>query len=255
MTLQEAESILRDTSFHDRWNPDGAIDSTATAERVRSEAEKALSAVDRALGIVRSDCGRRFFVNSCIEDARRLSVLRQREIRGILVTADEVIRIERVNRSRDGRKNEETGPSVKFEFRTPAGARRDPSAPAPKAGRAEHAPVAVKPARPKAPSEPVDVKPAQVREPAVPERIPGSRTTADPTDRSAMEAANEAWFDEKQRAAAERLRDADGRAAENRRKREEKQTDIRRRTEEREAAQRRYEARQQEHESGIAKFF
>lgn len=266
MTLSEAEGVLRNTSFYDRWSPEGALDSPKTAERVHEEGETHLSTVEKAVNIVRSACYERFFVNSCIEDARKLSFLRQREIRSVMLAADEMVRLDRAARAREGKGKDPT--PIQLQHRRAA--ESSPSDMKPATQKAPSAPVGTHQAKPKAPAEPMnirpakvktpsastDIKPAEVKEPGVPERIPGAKNESNVTkDREAMEAANEAWYAEKQREAAERERQTQERIEKNRRDREAKQADLKRSTEERQAAQKRYEEHQQNRESGLAKYF
>lgn len=252
MTLSEAEGVLRNTSFYDRWSVDGALDSPKTAERVRAEAETHLSTVEKAVNIVRSACYERFFVNSCIDDARKLSFLRQREIRSVMLAADEMVRLDRAERAREGKGKEPT--PIQLQHRP--GTASSPTDRKPATPKAPAEPMNIRPAKVKAPSAPTDIKPAEVKEAGAPERIPGAKSEPNaPKDREAMEAANEAWYAQKQREAAERERQTQERIEKNRRDREAKQANLKRQTEERQAAQKRYEERQQHRESGLAKYF
>ena len=96
----QAEKVLADRSFYERWKEPSAIDSVKTAAQVKSDAEGVLKQIEEALAVQRSWCGKKFFVNSCIDDARRASFDREREVREIIVAADEIIRLDRVEKMR-----------------------------------------------------------------------------------------------------------------------------------------------------------
>ena len=96
----QAEKVLADRSFYERWKKPSAIDSVKTAAQVKSDAEGVLKQIEEALAVQRSWCGKKFFVNSCIDDARRASFDREREVREVIVAADEIIRLNRVEKMR-----------------------------------------------------------------------------------------------------------------------------------------------------------
>ena len=255
----EAEKYLADTSFYERWSAAGAIDSPATASKVKNAAEKELERIGRAMKDVQQVCVRRFFVNKCEDDARRISFERQREIRRVIVAADEVIRADRVRRTEERRaKNaaQERAEPVRIAPKAVKTDRPDPVKLAPKRPGDSPLPQVMPPAKVREPSAPAGIKPAEVKPAAAPDLIPGSQTGVSPdAGRSALEKANEDWYAQKQQDAARRAKAAEERAEKRRLDREAKQKRFEKSLEERSAAQQRYEERQQNRESGLAKYF
>lgn len=255
----QAEKYLADTSFYERWSAAGAIDSPATASKVKDAAEKELDRIERAMKDVQQVCVRRFFVNKCVDDARRISFERQREIRRVIVAADEVIRADRVRRTEERRaKNaaEERVEPVRIAPKEVKTDRPDPLKLTPKKPGASPLPQAMSPAKVREPSAPAGIKPAEVKPAAAPDLIPGSKAEVSPdADRDALEKANEDWYAQKQKEAAQRAKAAEERAEKRRLDREAKQKRFEKSLEERSAAQKRYEERQQNRESGLAKYF
>ena len=206
----QAEKVLADRSFYERWKEPSAIDSVKTAAQVKSDAEGVLKQIEEALAVQRSWCGKKFFVNSCIDDARRASFDREREVREIIVAADEIIRLDRVEKMRAEQEKNALEP------------RREPMRIAPKTVKTDPPePMHITPKSVKAPSQPIDIAPKTVKEPsapvewekktvkdasvphgmngktvkdaAAPTPIPGSEMPHDAaSERAAAEAANEA---------------------------------------------------------------
>lgn len=270
---EKAQTVLNDTAFYDRWNAKGAIDSPDTAAKVKDAADKELSRVERAMKDVQAACTEKFFVNKCIDDARRLSFSREREIRRVIVAADEVIRAERVRKMEENRAKNAAAkrePPMKISPKEVKNDRPEPIRIAPKKpsepslpmkldgadGRKASEPVDLKPKEVKAPSEPAGIQPKEVKDASLPALIPGSKVEVSPdAARKDLEDANEAWYAEKQAQAVERQREAEERAKKRRKDREAKQQQFEKSLEERSEAQKRYEDRQKEKSSGLAKYF
>ena len=153
----QAEKVLADRSFYERWKEPSAIDSVKTAAQVKSDAEGVLKQIEEALAVQRSWCGKKFFVNSCIDDARRASFDREREVREIIVAADEIIRLDRVEKMRAEQEKNALEP------------RREPMKIAPKTVKTDPPePMRITPKSVKAPSQPIDIAPKTVKEPSAP---------------------------------------------------------------------------------------
>ena len=148
----QAEKVLADRSFYERWKESSAIDSVKTAAQVKSDAEGVLKQIEEALAVQRSWCGKKFFVNSCIDDARRASFDREREVREIIVAADEIIRLDRVEKMRAEQEKNALEP------------RREPMKIAPKTVKTDPPePMHITPKSVKAPSQPIDIAPKTVK--------------------------------------------------------------------------------------------
>ena len=145
-------------------------------------------------------------------------------------------------------------------------------------------PMHITPKSVKAPSQPIDIAPKIVKEPsapvewekktvkdasvphgmngktvkdaAAPTPIPGSEMPHDAaSERAAAEAANEAYYAQKQLEAQKRMEEAAELAAKRKADREAKQQQFERSLDEREAAQKRYEANQKERKSNLMQYF
>ena len=232
---QAADQILHDDSFYRQWSAEGAIRTLEMAEKVKDEAKALREKIDRALDDRRAWCNTRFFVNACLDESRKLSFTRDREIRQILIAAEDVLRAERTRRITE-KVNEQ------------------------RADRPE--PLKIGKPHLKAPAEPMSIgkRPA-----ALPESEPVGHVgkTADDVRDShekarqarEQEAANIAAFEKKQREAAQRMAEAESKAAERRASREEHREQFQKKMQERLEAQERYERKQQEKESGLKKYF
>lgn len=270
---EKAQVVLNDTAFYDRWSKAGAIGSPAEAEKVKDAAEEELDRIERAMKDVQAACTEKFFVNKCIEDARRLSFSREREVRRVIVAADEVIRAERVRKMEERRAKqaaEKREPPMKIAPKEVKTDRPEPIRIAPKTPAAPSEPMkfdragekdppkpaGIAPKSVKAPSEPAGIAPKEAKEASAPDLIPGSKAEVSPdATRAELEAANEAWYAEKQAQAAQRQKEAEERAEKRRKEREAKQQQFEKSLEERTEAQKRYEERQKEKSSGLAKYF
>ena len=229
-----ADLVLNDDSFFKKWSQKGVIKSPEMAETVKKEAESIRNRLDDALDDRRAWCNTRFFVNACLDESRKLSFTRDRELRQVIVAAEDVLRAERTRRI-----------SEKLDER--------------RADKAE--PVKVSKPRLKAPVEPMNFgRHEGGATPAASDHV--GQTAEDVRENNhranlarEQEEANEALYEKKQREAARRLAEAESKAAERRRSREEHRERFQKKMEERIEAQERYERRQQEKDSGLKKYF
>ena len=255
----QAEKVLADRSFYERWKEPSAIDSVKTAAQVKSDAEGVLKQIEEALAVQRSWCGKKFFVNSCIDDARRASFDREREVREIIVAADEIIRLDRVEKMRAEQEKNALEPRREPMRIAPKTVETDPPEPmhiTPKSVKAPSQPIDIAPKTVKEPSAPVEWEKKTVKDAAAPTPIPGSEMPHDAaSERAAAEAANEAYYAQKQLEAQKRMEEAAELAAKRKADREAKQQQFERSLDEREAAQKRYEANQKERKSNLMQYF
>lgn len=255
----QAEKVLADRSFYERWKEPSAIDSVKTAAQVKSDAEGVLKQIEEALAVQRSWCGKKFFVNSCIDDARRASFDREREVREIIVAADEIIRLDRVEKMRAEQEKNALEPRREPMKIAPKTVKTDPPEPmhiTPKSVKAPSQPIDIAPKTVKEPSAPVEWEKKTVKDAAAPTPIPGSEMPHDAaSERAAAEAANEAYYAQKQLEAQKRMEEAAELAAKRKADREAKQQQFERSLDEREAAQKRYEANQKERKSNLMQYF
>lgn len=255
----QAEKVLADRSFYERWKEPSAIDSVKTAAQVKSDAEGVLKQIEEALAVQRSWCGKKFFVNSCIDDARRASFDREREVREIIVAADEIIRLDRVEKMRAEQEKNALEPRREPMKIAPKTVKTDPPEPmhiTPKSVKAPSQPIDIAPKTVKEPSAPMEWEKKTVKDAAAPTPIPGSEMPHDAaSERAAAEAANEAYYAQKQLEAQKRMEEAAELAAKRKADREAKQQQFERSLDEREAAQKRYEANQKERKSNLMQYF
>ena len=196
--MQAAEAVLADHSFYNRWKDEGAIDSAKTAEKVKSGAEAELALIEKSVSDMRRWCLTKMFVNACTDDARRAAFKREREVRSIMVAADDVIRADRTRQIRERREANEGKEKKPMEIGKPH-------------IKAPAEPMKVAPAVPKAPSKPMAVGERTLTPPdASSDRHIGqtaedvARNQAKAAEREAQEAANLKAYEEKQREAANR---------------------------------------------------
>lgn len=62
----QAEKVLADRSFYERWKEPSAIDSVKTAAQVKSDAEGVLKQIEEALAVQRSWCGQKFLSTAAL---------------------------------------------------------------------------------------------------------------------------------------------------------------------------------------------
>lgn len=229
-----ADLVLNDDSFFKKWSQKGVIKSPEMAETVKKEAESIRNRLEDALDDRRAWCNTRFFVNACLDESRKLSFTRDRELRQVTVAAEDVLRAERTRRITE--KLDEQ-----------------------RADKAE--PIKVSKPRLKAPVDPMNLGRHQPDAKSSGAEHVG-QTAEDVRENNQrahlareQEEANEALYEKKQREAAQRLAEAESKAAERRRSREEHRERFQKKMEERTEAQERYERRQQEKESGLKKYF
>ncbi|MGN1150458.1 MAG: hypothetical protein ACI4SY_07105 [Sutterella sp.] len=193
-----AEAVLADHSFFNRWKEEGAIDSVKTADKVKSAAEAELKLIDKSVADMRRWCLTKVFVNACTDDARKAAFKREREVRSIMVAADDVIRADRTRQIRERREANEGKAKKPIEVGKPH-------------TKAPAEPMKVAPAVPKTPSKPMTVSERRPASPEVdPDRHVGrtaeevARSQAEAAERQAQEAANLKAYEAKQREAANR---------------------------------------------------
>lgn len=310
--MKAAEAALADHSFYERWKEPGRIDSPKTAEKVKEEGDAQLKLIQQSVADMKKWCLTTFFVNACADDARRAGFKREREVRNIIVTADDVIRADRTRQIEARRAENEAKPKKPMAIGKPH-------------TKAPAEPMKIAPAEPKAPSMPMELgkreakdavagdarhigqtaedvernraraaevraqeaanvkayedkqleaanrpskeaptpmKPRTVREATEPTDMHVGQTAEDVTanqaraeERRLQEDANTAAFEKKQRKARERLEKAEAEAAKRRAEREARKANLDQSLKERTEAQERYEARKDERESGLAKYF
>ena len=90
-----AMAVLGDHAFHERWSAKESIRTGEEADRVLSLADDELKRIHEAVKNVRPWCQKKFLVNACIDEARKLSFEREREVRSIMNAANDVKRAER----------------------------------------------------------------------------------------------------------------------------------------------------------------
>lgn len=241
---EAAFSLLKDDAFVRKWPAEKRFTSEEEADQAVDEGNRAIDAVDDALSDARAYCNTKFLVNACYDDARKLSFERKREIRRVIVAAEEFKRDLRTQAIEKRRAEAQAEPP-----REPV--RLSPKTVKPAPEPVELAPKEVKPAKaPSSLNRSSSAEAAAEREAAGPEAAAQAEA-----DRAAQEAANERWYADKQAKAERRMKEAQARAEKRREQREAKQQKFEENLAEREAAQKRYEERQTKKESGLAKYF
>ncbi len=263
----EASVILNDKHFFTHWSAPGALDTLEKAHEAKKAVDEQTRRIDKALAEETKQCYDKFFVNSCIEDARRASYERQREIRQINNEAERIIRADKTRQIQERRAAaaaEEKTPPMKPNPNAaiPQDAQRTPgSTPSPKAVREPSKPVSVAPKQVREPSNPVDLKPKSVKapsQPSVTENKAIERTEKERHDaalKKAEEAKNQAEYAKKQRELNERLANAKKVAEEKKQERLAQKEDFEKSTRERQEAQERLKASQGSSNSSLSKFF
>lgn len=246
---EAADAFLADDSFYKKWTAKGAISSPEVAETVKETAQGEIDRLKAALADKRAWCSTRFFVNACLDEARKRSFTREREFRHVIVEADAVIRAERTRRIQARRA--ETRAQTHEPLDVERAAVREPSNPigiAPAQPRKEHAPLEIGAKTPRKASEPVGEHIGMSSEDV-------KKRSEAAAERAAQEDANLAAYEKKQAEARERLKNAEETAAKRRAEREKREAEFNKTLKERTDAQKRYEARQGERDSGLAKYF
>ncbi len=168
---EAAQRVLEDTRFYEEWGKPGRIRTAKDADEAIRRGNDALDDVDAAFEDVKDACMLRFLVNSCIGDAKKLSNERQREIRSVIVTAEELKRSIRTRSIEERRAKAESAPKkapLDIRPKEVKKERPEPMRIAPKAVKEKKVPLDVAPKSVKAPSEPVDWKPREPREASAP---------------------------------------------------------------------------------------
>lgn len=241
----EAQDVLEDHTFYDAWKGEGRIRTVDEAEEVIKKGERELARIKKAVDDVRLHCYEKFLVNRCIDQAKRLSYEREREVRRLMTRAQDVVRTARNAELKAERAAEAAKPAPE-PVTLPKPLLKEPSEPiefVPRERKAPSEPVRVAPKTPKAPSEPLSIEP----------KTPGSEAATD--ERARLESENEAYYNAKQLEAKKRMDEAEATAAKRRAEREAKQKKFEESLKEREAAQQRYEERRKSQDSGLAQFF
>lgn len=277
LTLEQrgeaADRVLSDTSFADRWGAKGAIPSAEVAEKVKKEGESLEKAVDRAFAEKKLACTEKFLVNRCVEQARRAAFMRKKEIRAVVVAADDMIRAKRtedLEKKRAEQRADVTMPADMAGSGGEAGSAAAPQRSGHIGRTAEDVERSSERAAERRSREAANLKAYEQKQKEAAER---AAKTPKPTSHigltaeeaagrgsaaeaaKAEEGANEKAFAEKQAEAAERRAQADGEAQERRRKRLERQKNAQENLKQREEAQQRYEAQKKEHKSGLEAYF
>ncbi len=229
-----ADLILNDDSFYRKWSKPGAIKTVEIAEKVKKEAEAIQDSLDVAVSDSRAWCNTRFFVNACINEARDLSYDRNRELRQVIVLADEVLRVDRTRRIAEKLEAQRAEKPEPIKMRKSHV--KESESPLNLGRRSADGKIK--------PSEHVGQTAEDVRENNERARLAREQ-----------EEANIALYEQKQRETAARLAEAEAKAAQRRATREKNHERFQQRMKERTEAQERYERKQQEKESGLKKFF
>ncbi|MFU0841798.1 MAG: hypothetical protein ACFWTZ_04210 [Burkholderia sp.] len=270
---EAADKVLNDTSFADRWGAKGAIPSAEVAEKVKKEGEDLEKAVDRAFAEKKRVCTEKFLVNRCVEKARRAAFQRKKEIRAVVVTADDMIRAKRTQDLEKKRAEQRADVTIPADMAGSAGDSGASSAPH-KTGHIgqtaedverNNARAAERRSREAANVKAYEKKQKEAAERAakVPKPTAHIGLTAEEAAKKgsaaeaakAEEGANQKAFDEKQAEAADRRSKADEDAAARRKKRLDRQKNAQENLKQREEAQQRYEQEKKEHKSGLEAYF
>ncbi len=249
LSEEAAQAVLEDDSFYRQWSAAGALKTLDDAHHVKEGAEAQLTRVQNALKDMQAACYEKFFVNSCIEDARKLSFSRERELRQVRNAADAIIRADKT------REIQQRRASNALEEKTPP---MKPRTVEPKSPTAPNAPRA-KSVREK--SEPTGIAPKQPREAKAPEPVHNTalerveKREAAAAEKRAQEAENEARYAKKQAEAEARMKEAEKRAAERRADRQAQKANMEKSQKEREEAQQRLQEQQQQNRSSLSKYF
>lgn len=230
-----ADAVLADDSFHQQWGQTGAIDSVETARRVKKEAQEGIETVQKAFQERRRACYSTFLVNRCIDQARRQAYDRDRELRAIVIQADDVLRADRTRRLQQERKAREAQTKKPMHMRavTPKKPRSMPVGSSARKTRDASAAVS-----------PVGQSAKDVQE---------HRQKA--LERRAREESNLARYEAKQAAARERMAKAEAEAAKREAARRENQASFEATLKARRDAQAAYEKNGNKKESTLSKFF
>ena len=239
---EAAEVVLKDDSFYKSWDASRVISSVNQAEELIARTEELRERLDEALETRKAYCRTKFFENACTEDAVALANERRRELRKVEVAARDAVRRANTAEIKKKRAEEAAKPPKKPveyspKLKTPA------------------EPIDYSPRAPREKSAPMNLAPKQTKESSTPDSLdPKSVRDLDAAQREALEKKNLEYYEAKQREAAERKDQADERAQKRREERLERRARFAETLKEREEAQKRYEEKVQNKDSGISKF-
>ena len=178
-----AMAVLGDHAFHEKWSAKESIRTGEEADRVLSLADDELKRIHEAVKNVRPWCQKKFLVNACIDEARKLSFEREREVRSIMNAANDVKRAERTAAYEKKRAEALAEPKREPMKVTPKTV-KEPKAPPmklePKSVREKREPIELAPKSEREPSKPASLKPKEAEAP----------DAAAQADREALEAEN-----------------------------------------------------------------
>ena len=245
IAYKEAQGVLEDRSFYDRWKDAKTFRDAKEADGVEEDARDRLRALERAMKDVEAYCNEKFFVNHCIKEGRDKSYERRREVNQIIIKVNDYRHALNVERMQDRH------------LRRPASK-----------------PMNIEPARVKEPSRPMDIAPKAPRKPSEPMELgERKREASDPVNlsndraadvakrqaeaeaRRAQEEANLQAYEEKQARAKIRQEKAEAMAEKRRKERLERSREFNETVEERRAAQERLEERRRNKDSGLTGYF
>lgn len=252
MTEEQAQAVLEDDSFFRHWSTPGTLETVPQAEEAKKEAQRVSANLETALKDMTKVCYDKFFVNHCIDEARRLNMTREREVRQISNQADSIIRAEKTREIQERRAK--AAAEVKEPPMKPNGgdakkpkAPKEPSPVTPKTPKAPSTPSGFTPKAPQPASEPMKVDNTAAQ------RVKEKQDEA--AAKRAQEEENVKRFEEKQRAAKARLESAESQAKSRQAERAAQQADYEKSRKEREDAQHRLQDQQNQSRSSLSKFF
>ena len=247
---KEADQFLADRSFVENWRARADFRTPAGARQALREADERLKKLDDAVQKKSGACLYTFFVNYCIDKARKTSFLRKREIRTLMNDARAVLHEEE--------KKEHEKERLAREAKKPkAPMKIDPK----KVDAEPKEPVRITPKDVRPPSLPTSLTPKVSREASLPNVPKGARI--EPTDtndynatREALEEANVAAQAQREEERKLRQQKAEEKAKARKAKRKAKQQKLEETMAQREAAQRRLEEeREKGKQSGLFSYF
>ena len=247
---KEADRFLADRSFVVNWRARADFRTPTGARQALREADERLKKLDDAVQKKSGACLYTFFVNYCIDKARKTSFLRKREIRTLMNDARAVLHEEE--------KKEHEKERLAREAKKPkAPMKIDPK----KVDAEPKEPVRIAPKDVRPPSLPTSLTPKVSREASLPNVPKGARI--EPTDtndhnatREALEEANVAAQAQREEERKLRQQKAEEKAKARKAKRKAKQQKLEETMAQREAAQRRLEEeREKGKQSGLFSYF
>lgn len=248
---EEADRLLNDRSFVENWRTRPAFRTPAGARLALAEADERLKKLDEAVHMKSGACLYTFFVNHCIDKARKTSFLRKREIRALMNDARAVLHEE----EKKEHEKERLAREAKWTNKTPMKIE-------PKRVDAEpKEPVRIAPKEVRAPSLPKSVTPKDLKDPSLP-NVPKGTVIENPGDdvdrdaeRKALEEANLVAQAQREEERKLRQQKAEEKAKARKARREAKKRQFEETMAKREEAQRRLEEeRQNGKQSGFSDY-